>query len=100
MRPLLTLTALALFLPTQAHAVTAGDVLDRMNAEQRGGFMNGALDMFSYELATTGQGDKAECVINWYFEGQGPEEIAAVFANHRDMPAVAILRTLADRHCK
>jgi hypothetical protein len=39
---------LALILPAQAHAITAGDFLDRMNAEERSGFVNGALDMLNY----------------------------------------------------
>jgi hypothetical protein len=100
MRPLHALTALALFLPTQAHAVTAGDFLDRMNAEQRTGFIDGAFDMLSYELGQEGQGDKAACIIQWYFEGDGPQEVVAVFNSHKDLPAVAILRTLGDRHCQ
>jgi hypothetical protein len=99
MRPLHALTALALFLPTQAHAVTAGDFLDRMNADERTGFIDGAFDMLGYELTEEGQGDKAACIIQWYFQGDGPKAVAEVFASHRDFPAVAILRKLADRHC-
>lgn len=96
---LITLTVIAL-LPLKAHAVTAGDVLDRMDADERFGFMNGALDMLAYELSRAGQGDKTACVYDWYFRGNGPSEVVAVFDNHKDLPAVAIIRTLADRHCQ
>ena len=98
MKRLLALTVA--LIPTQALAVSAGDFLDRMNADERSGFINGALDMLAYDLTQAGQGGKAACVVQWYFEGQGPEEVAAVFPNHPDLPAVAILRTLADRHCQ
>jgi hypothetical protein len=93
-------SALALFLPIQAHAVSAGDVLDRMSADQRGGFMNGALEMLSYQFLKEGQDGRAACIVEWYLTGDGAQEIVAVFGNHKDLPAVAILRTLADRHCK
>lgn len=90
---------LALVIPAQAFAVSAGDFLDSMTADERNGFMNGALDMLAYDYSEAGQQDRAACVIQWYFEGNGPREVAAAFDSHRDLPAVAIIKTLASRSC-
>lgn len=92
--------ALASIIPAQAHAVTAGDLLGRMSADKRNSFINGALDMLTYELGRSGQGDKASCITKWFYEGEGPRHVALVFTAHKDKPAVALLRVLADRHCK
>lgn len=96
---LTVLTVIAL-LPLKAHAVTAGDVLDGMSNDESGSYISGAVTMLAYELSRTGQGDEAACIIDWYFKGGGgPHEVVAVFDNHKELPAVAIIRTLADRHC-
>jgi len=95
------LTVLALTLGTgQAHAVTAQDYLERFNDDQRFAYMNGALDAMTYSLATAGQGAKAECLIDLFFRTPATQdEIAATFAAHPELPAVAILQVLGDRHC-
>lgn len=91
----------AAFVPKQASAaVTAGDFLDRLNADQRRAFIEGALEMLTQELALAGQRENAVSVMKWYFEGDGPRQVVAVFGNHRDLPAAAIVRTLARRVCQ
>lgn len=93
------LTALA-FCAVPAHAITAGDVLDRMTAKERQGYISGAAEMLAHTLSEAGQRKKSACVVKLYFEGkQGREHLIAVFANHRDLPAVGMIQTIANRHC-
>lgn len=82
-----------------AAAVSAGDFLDKMNEQQRFGYMNGALDAITYDLARAGQGDKAQCVASFYYEGSGPQDLAALLESHPELPVVGILKALIKRNC-
>lgn len=89
------------FYTVPAHAITAGDVLDRMTAKERQGYISGAAEMLAYTLSEAGQREKSACVVKFYFEGeQGREHLIAVFANHRDLPAAGMVQTLANRYCR
>lgn len=87
-------------IPSQVVALTAGDVLDKMNADQRTGFNSGAVDMASHLFAADGKFVKAKCALDWFFRTDGSvKEVHTFFEAHRDKDAVALLHVLINRKC-
>lgn len=87
---------------TPAFAITAGDVLDRMSADERGGYITGAIDTAIYLAAVQEKNNaKSECILNWYYgdKAKGPREVIATFERYKDKPAVALIKVLIDRAC-
>ncbi|MFY0311165.1 hypothetical protein ACFMBG_14845 [Leisingera sp. D0M16] len=83
-----------------ALALTAGDVLDKMNADQRYGFISGAVDMASQLYAEGGNREKGECALSWFFDGDdGIRMIHDFFDAHKDKDAVGLLSILINRQC-
>lgn len=83
-----------------AVALTASDVMDKMNSDERTGFIAGAGDMASHMFAVHGDPDKAQCAVDWLFNGEDPwPAIDAFFGAHRDKDAVAVLHVLINRKC-
>ncbi len=84
-----------------AAAVTAGDVMDRMEPRESHGFIGGAVDMASHLYALGGDIEKANCTNEWMFHSgdSALREIHAFFDTHKDRDAVAILAILIERHC-
>jgi hypothetical protein len=83
-----------------AAAITAGDVLDKMDGQERVSFLAGAVDMASFLFALAGNHAKADCAVDWHFHQEGSlEEIRDVFSAHKDLDAVGVLSVLIDRHC-
>jgi hypothetical protein len=84
------------------YAITAGDVLDRMGADQRSGYLTGAVDMAMYLASAQEKNNaKAECIMNWYYgkNGPGPRDVIATFDRYPDRPAIGLIKLLIDRHC-
>lgn len=95
---LLALTVLIAAAP--ARAITAGDVVDKMDPPARSSFLGGAVDMASYHYARTGKQQKADCVVQWFFRTDGAlREVLGVFGNYKEHEAVALLDVLMNRHC-
>jgi hypothetical protein len=90
-----------LFMVAPAEAITAGEVLDKMDAKQASAYVSGAVDMASVLYWDAGQHDKANCALKWYFDTKGSiAEVMGLFENYKDKDAVALLQILIDRHCK
>lgn len=92
--------ALALFLPIQAHALTAGDVLDKMTTKESNAYVQGAVTMLAYYIHKEVSEEKGRCILNWFYEEGGPSEVVEFYDAYKDLDAVGIIRILADRHCK
>ena len=85
---------------TPALAITAGDVMDKMEPSERHGFIGGAVDMASHLYAVDGNLEKADCTVNWFFrEEDSLREIHDFFDAHKDGDAVGLLSILINRHC-
>jgi hypothetical protein len=83
-----------------ALAITAGDVMDKMNGDQRSSFLSGAVDMAAHLYAINGNREKADCAVNWYFRTEGSlREVYKFLDAHKDKDAVGILSILINRHC-
>lgn len=95
------MVALLLLLASQpALAITAGEVIEKMEPEQRSGFIAGAVDMASHLYAVNGDREKADCAVNWLFGNEeSNREIHAFFEAHQERDAVGLLSVLINRHC-
>ena len=97
MRSLL-LAAFAITIPAAAHALTGSDVLDKMNNDERNGFLEGVLEMRAYDATVAGKPQLAECIYGWNRNGGPTEEIQAL-DHFRDRDAVAVVYLLIKRRC-
>lgn len=99
-----TAAVLALVLAaTPAFAITAGDVLDRMDAKERAAYIDGALDMAWYTALSEKNPQKADCISAWFFpKGGNPEavrELLGVLNRNKELQAAALINVVINRHC-
>ena len=83
-----------------AFALTAGEVIDRMDTGQRSGFVTGAVEMYAQLTERAGEAEKAECAMEWYRSPDSVVQIRQVFSHYKDKVATAVLEALINRHCK
>ena len=100
-RCFIIIACLIIVIAHPAFAVTAGDVLDKMTDNERGGYLNGAVEMAMYNAVTQGNGKKSECILNWYYKsnGKGARDVVATFDKYKDKSAVMLIQALIDREC-
>lgn len=105
---LLTLTVVSLLamsiVANTAHAQTAGDVMTKMNADQRIGYIDGVVEGLAYGRWLRDKPDQSgmNCIYRWYF--QKPVEpqwnrITAWLARHPDKPVGALIYVLLKQEC-
>jgi hypothetical protein len=83
-----------------ALAITAGDVLNKMEPLKQSGFLGGAVDMASHFFAVEGNSAKAKCAVDWFFRDEkSVSEIFVFFEAQKDKDAVALLHVLINRKC-
>lgn len=86
-----------------ACALTADDVLNKMDSDQRYFFLAGLIEGMGYarflreKPETTG----SKCIYNWYFEGgeANKRKIKTWFERHLDKPASTLLYVLVKKDC-
>jgi hypothetical protein len=97
-----SLVVAVLTVAASAYAVTAGDVMNKMTKDERGGYIGGALEMAMFLASSVEKNNaKSECILNWYYRGNGQaqREILATFDAYKDKPAAPLLNVLINRHC-
>lgn len=87
----------------EAAALTADDVLNKMNADQRHGYISGIVDGYAYARWLSDKPDKTgmQCVYGWYYNGQ-TEKWAVIeqwFERHLDKHVDALLYVLIKKEC-
>lgn len=88
-------------LPSEANAISAGDVVGKMSEDQQYGYLTGAVDMVIFLHSSKGEGERAECIMNWFYrDDTSAKEVIGVFHNYKDKPAIGLLHVLINRHCK
>jgi hypothetical protein len=65
----------------------------------RSGHAGGIVDSMAYGFAAAKQESKAVCVNDWFYRGQGPQQLASVLKAHRDLPVPGVLQVLVKRLC-
>jgi len=82
-----------------AVALTGGDVLDGMNNDQRSGYLAGAIEMAAFLNATQGNTGRGNCIMGWFYDKKGTDEIVAALARFKDKQALPVVQALVERAC-
>jgi hypothetical protein len=102
-RKVATLTAVLLtagVMAGPALALTAEDVMDRMESKERHGFLGGAVSMAAHLYAIDGNREKGECALNWFFRIEDSlRQIHRFFDAHKEKDPIMLLAILIDRRC-
>ena len=96
------LTALAVSwvgLSSSATALTAGDVLDKMNSDQSSGYFAGSVGMAALIAGASGKADRADCILNWYYEENGVEQIIQALDRFKEHEAQPVIYALINQAC-
>jgi hypothetical protein len=103
-RPLSIAVLLALTtLTAPLYAITAGDVLRRMDEKQQYGYITGAIDMALYleQVSTRASTPRSACILEWYYgkNAPGPRQVVQLFDGNQDKSAVGLIKILIERAC-
>lgn len=83
-----------------AHALKAGDVVEKMTSDQFGAWLVGSADMAAQLFTRLGDAERARCVLEWSGgKEQSVREIDATFRANPSLEAAAVLEILMKRHC-
>lgn len=99
----LTLCLTAGLMAYRAHAMTAEDVLKKMNHDQRFSYLTGLIDMLAYQTAASGNRDKGNCIINAFFREQKEaswRKLNEVLEQYTDKRTEILVTVLANQLCK
>lgn len=87
----------------EAAALTANDVLNKMNSDQRTSYIAGVVDGFAQSRWVKDKPDQSgmKCINGWFYNGQAEKwtRINAWFNRHLDKPANALLYVLIKKEC-
>ncbi len=82
-----------------AAALTGGDVLDKMNADQRGSYVAGTVEMAAFLSGLQGNKTRADCIMDWYYNKGGTSGIVTGFAQYKDRQALPVIYLLIKKAC-
>ena len=82
-----------------AYALTGADIADKMNAEQRSGWIFGATDMAAHLYQRLGDSDRASCLLSWSGDPANLREIEDTMRANPTLQAAAVMDVLIARHC-
>ena len=86
-----------------AQALTADDVLNKMNSDQRFGYISGVIEGLAYARWAKDQPDSTgmNCVYDWYYQGgeERSNQVDTWLHRHLDRPVGALLHVLIKRDC-
>jgi len=87
----------------QAKALTANEVMNKMNSDQRFGYISGVVEGLAYSrwLRDKPDRDGMDCIFNWYLKGKGRDwnNVSSWFSRHPDKPVGALLYVLIKKEC-
>ncbi|MBL4768041.1 MAG: hypothetical protein JKY94_10055 [Rhodobacteraceae bacterium] len=87
----------------EAAALTADDVLNRMNDDERFAYISGVVDGLAFARWTADKPDNAgmQCIYDWYYGGDTAvrETIQTWLTRHQDKPVDALVYVLTKREC-
>lgn len=89
--------------PSGAIAQSAGDVMNKMNADQSLGYITGVIEGLAYSrwLRDKPNGDGSKCIYDWYYEGgeKVKRQMFDWFERHPNKPVGALLYVLIKKDC-
>jgi hypothetical protein len=86
-----------------AAAITAEDVMAKMNVEKRVGYLTGLIDMLAYQAAATGNNKKAICITDSFYREQKEQSwkrLLTVLEEYSDKRPEILVTALAKQLCK
>lgn len=97
---LVSLVACLSLTATPALAITARDVMEKMEQKERYSYLTGLIDMMSYQALLGGDRTRAECISNaFYKRGEMPARILETFGKHLDKAPEGLVVVLMKREC-
>lgn len=90
---------LSFLFATPAYALTGGDILDKMNSDQRGSYLAGSVEMAAFLTSLEGNKERASCIMDWYYKQNGIDSIVAMLSKYKDRQALPVLQVLIKRAC-
>lgn len=83
-----------------ARALTGSDILDKMNSDERDGYLAGALEMAAFLSAVQGNKTRADCIMGWYYDRkEGANQIVAGLSQYKDHQALPVIYLLIKKAC-
>ena len=83
-----------------ANAVTGGDVMQKMEDRERGGYIAGSVEMAAFLAKVSGDTERSACITDWYFRGgNGPDQIIQALSHFRDRAAQPVIFLMIKRQC-
>ena len=87
----------------EANALTADDVLNKMNSDQRTSYVAGVVGGLAQARWIKDKPDSAgmKCINDWFYNGQRKkwDQIRVWFSRHPKKPANALLYVLIKKEC-
>lgn len=88
---------------SEVTAQTAGDVMNKMNSDERGSYFAGVVEGLATArwLRDRPDAEGSNCVFNWYYEGgeETRRRIHAWLNRHPDKPVGPLFHVLIKRKC-
>jgi hypothetical protein len=82
-----------------AHAVTGADVTDRMNKDQRNGFLFGALEMAAFQDQLAGRNERARCILGIFGRENDPLLLDNALSHYKDRSAMPVIHLVIKQEC-
>ncbi len=87
-----------------SHAQTAGDLLNKMNADQQSSYVAGVIEGLAYSRFLQDKPDETgmQCIYSWYHNGKVEKwkQMQQWFAKHSDKPVGLLLHVLIKKECE
>jgi hypothetical protein len=100
--PAIGALAVALVMSTSdAFAITAKDVMEKMTEKQRFGYITGLVDMLSYQHLLSGNRERAQCISNAFY-GRNEEawhKLVDTFGRYPDKAPEGLVVVLMKHAC-
>jgi hypothetical protein len=95
---IITTLLCAAICPT-ASALTGAEVLEKMNADQRSGYLAGNIDMAAQLSFHDGRQERSTCIFNWYYEQGGVTQVVQAIERFKDRQVQPVIYALITRAC-
>lgn len=87
--------------PAAAQVMTAGVIMEKMNADQRSGFLAGVVEGLAHDrMVKDGETAGSKCIYDWFYEKEGTlHTIHQAFEYFRDEMPGAVIAAMVEKEC-
>jgi len=82
-----------------AWSLTGEDVLDRMSSDESSGYLAGSIEMAAFLSAMQGNNQRADCIMDWYYNQDGVEKLVAALSSYKDRQALPVVHVIIKKAC-